>query len=193
MLVALDLMAPITWRIVEVRGRSFNLPARWAPIEARWIAADLDAFDDAPFDESALAAAGRRIESWTLLDPALTGRVGVVRTSHLGIQIVAELARPRADPRRWRRTREAIELAERFETVALAECRAAGFVGGHADRTARAAGRYVRRPGPRIDKNDLPEVARLAFASADPIEVLPDDCSPTTPRRRQVNKPRASS
>jgi hypothetical protein len=163
--VSVEPMAPVAWRTLDTRRGPVRVPDRWEPTEARWLLADLDGFTDGPVGDNDLAAAAQALERWAQREPALSGRVGVVRTSHLGVQVVAELAQAQPDPRRWHGTAQAQALARGLDAAALVAARAAGFVGGHADQCVHAAGRLMRRPGWRLDKRGDLCRARLVYAS----------------------------
>ena len=163
--VSVEPMAPVAWRTLDTRRGPVRVPDRWEPTAVQWLLADLDGFSEGPMVDNQLAAAAEALERWAQRTPGLSGRIGVVRTSHLGVQVVAELERPQANPRAWHRTAEAQALARGLDTAALVAARAAGFVGGHADQCVHTAGRLMRRPGWRTDKlGDLCR-SRLVFAS----------------------------
>jgi hypothetical protein len=166
--VSVEPMAPVQWRTLTTRRGDVRVPDRWEPTEARWLLADLDGFDAGPISDDTQATAAVALERWARGTAGLSGRIGVVRTSHLGVQVVAELASAQADPRRWHRTAQAHTLARGLDAAALTTARAAGFTGGHADQCVHAAGRLMRRPGWRVDKGGDLCRASLVHASAGP-------------------------
>lgn len=142
------------------------LPSAFVPAVVRWVGVDLDGFTGAPLDSQTLAQAGERLRTWAERQPELTGRLGVVRTSSRGVQVVLELSEARwstkgADPMK---DGGLARLLDRLDARCLLEVREAGFEGGHADRSARTLGRYFRRPGARWKKGAL-EFARLVYAT----------------------------
>lgn len=147
-------------------GTRRALPTSFVPAAIRWVGVDLDGFTGAPLDNQALTQAGERLRGWAERQPELTGRLGVVRTSSRGVQVVLELAEARwstkgSDPMK---DPGLSRLLDRLDARCLLEAREAGFEGGHADRSARTLGRYFRRPGARWKKGAL-EFARLVYAT----------------------------
>lgn len=163
--VSVERMATTGWRTLHTRRGEVRVPCKWEPTEVRWLLADLDGFDDAPFGDGELAVAGQALARWAQSHPGLTGRVAVIRTSHHGVQVIAELDGPKPDPRGWHSTAEARALTRALDAAALAAAHGAGFAGGHADPCVHAAGRLMRRPGWRLDKRGELCRARLAWAS----------------------------
>jgi len=163
--VSVEPMAPVRWRTLTTRRGEVRVPDRWEPTTARWLLADLDGFTDGPIGDCSLARAALALERWAQSTPGLSGRLAVVRTSHLGVQVVAELDQDHPDPRRWHGTAQAHTLARGLDAAAMTAAREAGFAGGHADQCVHAAGRLMRRPGWRADKlGDLCR-SRLVHAS----------------------------
>lgn len=163
-LVSLNRMVPVEWKIVRTRRGSFRSPTRWEVTGTRWVMCDLDGFTDGPVGDGELELGGLDLERWAESHPLLTGRVGIVRTSHLGVQMVVEL-REVKDPRRWWRTREGITFTEELDRVGMEITHAAGFAGGHPDQSVHNGGRLMRRPGWRVDKRGDLTRSRLVFAS----------------------------
>lgn len=163
--VSVDPMVPVAWRRISTTRGEVQVPSRWEPAEVRWVLADLDAFDGAPGGDRGLVLAGQALERWARSHPGLTGRIGVVRTSHRGVQVIAELSEPAPDARRWHRSPAGRGLCTALDIAALAACRAVGFVGGHADQAVHAGGRLMRRPGHRLSKDGVLCRARLAHRS----------------------------
>jgi len=163
--VSTDPMVPVGWRVINTRRGEVSIPDKWEPVSTRWVLADLDGFDDAPIGDASLARASISLEQWAQRHPGLSGRIGVVRTSHLGVQVIAELDSERDNPRAWYRSREAASITTSLDTMAMAMARDAGFVGGHADQCVHAAGRMMRRPGWRQDKGGQLCRSRLAYAT----------------------------
>jgi hypothetical protein len=162
-LVYLDQMVPTGWT---------NTGGRWKPtghraISTRFIVVDVDEIDlpnvlDAR-DGEMLAGAGGRLESWARDTPGLSGVVAVVQTSLHGVQVTFELSESH-DPR-WKRGPESEALHDLTDEAVLHHLDLAGYIGGHADRSARGIGRLIRRPGHRIDKGNQPWVAHLRYLS----------------------------
>ena len=163
--LGVDEVEPCRWQSFSLAdGRRVVRPCGWEPVAASHVLVDLDGFDSSPVGSRELEAAGARLARWASEHPALSGEVAVVRTSPGGVQVAFGLRDRRADPRSWWRSSEARTLARELDAIALQEVRAAGFGGGHADPCVHAAGRMMRRPGPRIAKDGLPYVARLVFS-----------------------------
>jgi hypothetical protein len=153
-------------------------PTRFEAGRQEWILFDLDdldpalGWDPAPF----CAAVRRRAEA----DDRLSGRLAVVRTSHGGLQVWTQLARPEPSSRLWW-TREGVRewYAQIAESI-LADARRSGRSGGYVDHSAAAAGRYGRRPGWRLLDGFEPFRVRVEGVVVDPGgEVL----SPSEARR----------
>lgn len=158
----------IDWRETRWGGLA---PRSYKPAAVRWIGVDLDRLSGlftgelekrTPLD---LTSAARAIERWCESRVELTGRIGFVRTSSTGVQVVAELAatrwtelaNPYQDP-------ALVRLHDQLDAVCLEAVRAAGATEGKIDRSIRAPGRYIRLPGPRA-KFNRPEFAELIYAS----------------------------
>lgn len=152
-------------RSTATRDVEVLVPDDFGPVATRWVGVDLDGFERAPVGDAALVLAAREIERAAEASPFFSGRVGVVRTSHLGVQVVLELARTRLDPEAFYQDRHVRAVLEATDALCLRAVRDAGFEGGHADPTVHAPGRYVRRPGPRKTKQGTAFVSRLAYAS----------------------------
>lgn len=140
-------------------------PEGFESVATRWVGGDLDKFDRAPVNDSTLVEAAKVIERYAEGHRFYSGRVGVVRTSHLGVQVVLELSRTRFDPEAFYADRHVQAVFAATDAVCLQAVRDAGFEGGHADPTVHAPGRYVRRPGPRKTKQGTVYVSRLVYAS----------------------------
>lgn len=164
--VSMEAAQTARWQEFRLRdGRVVRRPCGWSPGVVEHVLVDLDGFAGSPVGDRELEAAGRRLARWAADRPELSGEVAVVRTSPGGVQVVFGLRQAQANPRRWWSTPQARELAHLLDEQALREVRAAGFQGGHADRCVHAAGRMMRRPGPRVTKDGLPYVARLVMAT----------------------------
>lgn len=155
-----DYVTPIKWR-----GHAYA--TRFEPVAVRWVGVDLD--DLRGLRSADLKAAADAIERWCESRVELTGRMAMVRTSRSGVQVVVELAATRWKPKeQGGRPYDALGLTDlhnRLDAVCLEAVRAAGAHDGHADRSIRALGRYVRLPGPRVKDGEV-EYATLVYASA---------------------------
>lgn len=159
--ISLDEMAPATWMPNPRKPGGF-LPETWGPSATTHVAVDLDRFDDAPLGEAEIELEARRLAHWAEKRRELSGEVAVIRTSHFGLQVIFGLRQHRSPG--WRASPMAERLHGIVEAKALGMAKASGFTGGTIDQTARGAGRMVRRPGPRLDKDDLPYVSHLVFS-----------------------------
>lgn len=166
-------------RFVARNGRIFA--TKWTAAATSHVLVDLDGFTDAPVSSDALLKVKNRIEA--LADHAnFSGEVAVVRTSHRGLHVVFGLSALHTPAWFSRASVRSFLLA--LGETALDIVRSAGFVGGHVDPATFAANRYVRAPGPRIDKTGALYRTHLVFATK------------TTARvelRRRVAPPPASS
>jgi hypothetical protein len=160
---SVEAQVPVAWRTQRTRRGEVQVPDRWEPTAVQWVLADLDGFTDVPLDDAGLRLAGQALARWAQGQALLSGRLAIVRTSHLGVQVVMELAEARGDPRAWYRTGEARALCCALDAAALHAVRAVGFVGGHADQAVHAAGRLMRRPGWRLDRDGVLWRSRLAW------------------------------
>lgn len=155
-----DYVTPSKWH-----GHAYA--TRFEPVAARWIGVDLD--DLRGLRGADLGKAAEVIERWCQSRVELTGRMAMVRTSSTGVQVVVELAATRWKPTgTGARPYDALgldELHNRLDALCLSTVRAHGATHGHADRSIRAFGRYVRLPGPRIKAGEV-EYATLVYASA---------------------------
>lgn len=164
--VGLDLHAHTTTRTMAVADdRMVIVPEGFVPACGRWVGVDLDGFEAAPMDSKGLVAAADEIRQLLERHPAFTGRMGMVRTSERGVQVVAELAETRWDLAGFYHDDHVRRMLAGLDRVCLDAVRRAGFEGGHADPTVHAPGRLVRRPGPRKTKSGSIYVARLVYAT----------------------------
>jgi hypothetical protein len=151
-----------------LRTGSLAAPTRFEAASQEWILVDLDDLDAALgwTAEDFVERVARRASA----DPRLSGRLAVVRTSHGGLQVWSQLARPEPSSRLlWRQ-----EGARRwYASVAegyLADARASGRSGGFVDYSAAAPGRYGRRPGWRLLDGFEPFRVRVEAVVLDPGE-----------------------
>ena len=149
-------------------GRWKQVRAKWVPqshepVAIRFLCVDFDACDYAPFgDETQPRQAAAAIQGWVNKHPAFTGRMSMLRTSLLGVQVVVELAAARAPA--WKAGVESHQLHDALDGAVRAALWANGWGGGHPDPTARLTGRWIRRPGFRVSrKTRQPWVARLTY------------------------------
>jgi hypothetical protein len=168
--VSLDYHRHATTRAVRARNHGDRevyalVPDGFSASAGQWVGVDLDGFDAGPGDERALAEAARRIAAALERHPCFSGRMGLVRTSHLGVQIVAELAEARWDLRAFYDDAHVQRMLTGLDALCLREVRTAGFTGGHADASVHAPGRLVRRPGARRTKQGTLYVAHLVWAT----------------------------
>lgn len=154
-----DYVTPSKWH-----GHAYA--TRFEPVAVRWVGVDLD--DVRNLSSAKLADAAVAIERWCESRVELTGRMGMVRTSRTGVQVVVELAATRWKPATTAtRPYDALglgDLHDRLDAVCLEAVRATGATHGHADRSIRALGRYARLPGPRVKDGEV-EYATLIYAS----------------------------
>lgn len=170
------------------RVMSFATPDGFEATACRWVGVDVDdvlipwtavdgesdASDAFPIaDQRGIGSAGdavlkraaESIQARVERHPLFTGRVGLVRTGPRGVQVVAELEATRWSTAELWRDADFRAMVENLADLVLAEVRAAGCDGGHADPSAMSAGRYFRRPGWRIAKDRSLFRARLIFSS----------------------------
>jgi hypothetical protein len=160
--VSVDLQRATRWRgFATAAGLRIVRPTGWRAVGTTHILVDLDGFSTAPEDSTGLVAAGQRLSALARLQPGLDGSVAVVRTSPGGVQLVFGLSEPQKDGRAWFSGPAGRALCAWADTQSLQAVRDCGFVGGHADQCVHAAGRMMRRPGPRITKTGQPYVSRL--------------------------------
>ncbi len=137
--------------------------SKYTAHSGQWVAFDLDKFSDSEATPATLQAAGERIQYMLEENPLFTGRIGIVRTSHLGIQVFAELSEARADLHAFYDHPDVQALLSQLGQMMLEEMHEAGFSGGHLDPTSHQPGRFFRRPGPRIDKRGMLYISRLVY------------------------------
>lgn len=141
-----------------------NIPRSFEQTGGKWVGVDLDGFSDGPINNQTLKEIGPEIQQILEAHPDFSGRMGIVRTSERGVQMVFELAEVRWDLKAFYANPEVQQLLAQLQAMCLDFAHRAGFQGGHADPTANAAGRLFRRPGPRWTANGL-YFSRLAYAT----------------------------
>jgi hypothetical protein len=147
-------------RFITKDNRVFS--TKWTSAAVSHVLVDLDGFTDAPAAPDALLAVRSRLEDLAQ-SRNLSGEVAVVRTSHRGLHIVFGLSSLRTPAWFSRASVRSFLLA--LGETALNIVRSAGFAGGHVDPATFAANRYVRAPGPRIDKAGELYRTHLVFAT----------------------------
>lgn len=155
-----------TFRLSRSAREAYAIqPQDFKTIAGRWVGVDLDGFTAWPDDDVGLVEAAKVIAAMLERHPVFSGRCALVRTSHGGVQIVAELAEYRHDLAGFYADPHVRQMLANLDTLCLDAVREAGFEGGHADPTVHAPGRYIRRPGPRLTKQGIPYVAHLVWST----------------------------
>lgn len=151
------------------RGKMTDLllvkPEGFKAVATEWVGVDLDGFYTAPTNDSELIQACKKVGEYLETHPSFTGRFGVIRTSHLGIQVVAQLKKVRWNPTAFYADPHVQRMLSALDHVALSAFREAGMVGGHIDQTIHSAGRLFRLPGARVDKNGVACLSKLIYAT----------------------------
>ncbi len=150
-----DHMRPSAWQVMVIGDREFRRPTAWQAMATAWVGVDLDGFADAPDDDDGLRDAAERLSAKLEPCDGLTGELLTTRTSRHGIQFLIRLTAARLFPRGFFAARTTRRLLAALDGECLTAARLAGFVGGHADRSAHAPGRLVRLPGWRIKSGEL--------------------------------------
>ncbi len=147
------------------RGVVILQPTAFSAACTAWVGVDVDGVDRWPAEEDAVAAA---VQVQTMLErhPVFSGRMGLVRTSSMGAQLVMQLEAARWSPAGFYGDPHVQQMLANLDAACLRILREHGMQGGHADPSVHAPGRMVRRPGPRADKAGNPAVARLVWATA---------------------------
>ena len=140
-------------------------PEGFKAVATEWVGVDLDGFYTAPTNDSELVEACKKVGEYLETHPSFTGRFGVIRTSHLGIQVVAQLKKVRWNPTAFYADPHVQRMLSALDEVAIRAFREAGMVGGHIDKTIHSAGRLFRLPGARVDKNGVACLSRLIYAT----------------------------
>ena len=156
-------------------GKLVKVPKKWSAQAVTHVLVDLDRFTSAPVENDALEAMKEEFVNLAK-SLQLTGEVAVVRTSHLGLQMVFGL--PSARTVKWFEHSATKAFLAKLDAGCLSIARRAGFEGGEADIAVHYANRYMRRPGARIDKRGEFYVSRLVLAV--------EGDSSCEPRRRKV-------
>lgn len=114
--------------------------------------------------DQVIAAAAEEIRAILDRHPDFTGRMAVVRTGPVGVQLVAELENSRWDPEKlW--TDDFKTQIRNLSRLVMRALHGKGCAGGSVDQTSMKAGRYFRRPGWRIAKTGDLFRSRLVFAT----------------------------
>lgn len=165
-LISLDMQGWSSLKPIRVSSDATAMaPQDFRPRLSRWIGVDLDAFDTEALGKGWAERMGENIRQWAESSPHTSGRIGIIQTSHRGLQVVLELADPRWDPVGWYANAHVVGWLAQLDTVCLAAAQLAGRRGGHADTAMHTHGRSARLPGPRITKDGLPHVVRLVYAT----------------------------
>ncbi len=147
-------------------------PTGFRPTCTKWVGVDVDGIEGMPSDE-ALSLAGQAIgEAAKGLPDIFTGRIAVVKTSEYGVQVTLELLHTRWDPSAFYKDKDVQKMLTTLDAICLDILREHGMTGGIADPSIHSPGRYVRRPGPRVDKRGEPYVSRLVYSTPDSPERL---------------------
>ena len=159
-----DHMVPSQYReVMSAKGKR-HIPSKWKPICSSYILVDLDGFESAPsfvLEEEVK----KSIQAVTKEVSEVKSGAIVIRTSHLGIQVLYELSNPISAKNNWMKTPWGQLLSERLDRATLREFRKLGFKKGHADRAVHAVGRNMRLPGYRLDKQGLLYRSRILLDS----------------------------
>lgn len=119
----------------------------WQARVQRWVLIDLD---DVQGLDRCGAQLGQQVAAAAAADPQASGRVAVVRTGPTGLQVWVELADARHSPVQWFQQPAVRRWHAALGCRLLEVVHGLGGLGGHADTSACAAGRYGRRPGWRL-------------------------------------------
>lgn len=149
----------------KMRDLSLVKPEGFQVAATEWVGVDLDGFTSGPVNDSELLPAVEKIAKFLENHPSFSGRFGLIRTSHLGIQVVAQLKRVRWDPTSFYANSHVQRMLAALDHVVLEAVREAGMVGGHIDPSIHRAGRLFRLPGARVDKFGIACLSRLIYAT----------------------------
>lgn len=166
--VSLDYQGHAGMRAFPARNSAVSAnivqPTDFFPICTTWVGVDIDGITDWP-THLTLIEAGKQIQATLEKHPAFSGRMGLVRTSFRGAQIVAQLSIPRWDPLEFYGATHVQRMLAGLDATCLRLLEEHGVLGGYADPTVHSAGRFIRRPGPRVDKSGSPTVSKLIWAT----------------------------
>lgn len=167
--VSMDLHGFTGVREFSSGRESMNIlqPTGFVPVYTEWVGVDIDDIETMP-EWKHLAEAAQEVQAILVNHPVLSGTMAMVRTSGTGVQVVVKLRQGRWDPRAFYADPHVQRMLASLDRVVLDALHAHGVVGGHADPSIHSAGRYVRRPGPRVDKQGMACVARLVWCSEPP-------------------------
>lgn len=138
-LCSVSTMRPTAW--------SGRRPIHWQAARQGWVLFDLDNITGLDGLEENAAKAAATIANQ---NNECSGRVAVVQTGPVGLQVWVELKHQRHSPEKWHRLPAVVAWYQRLGERMLAAVRNMGAIGGHVDMASCAAGRFGRRPGWRV-------------------------------------------
>ena len=161
-LCSVSTMAPKGW----VDTRNGPMPIGWSPKRQGWVLLDLDGIDALDAVEQSVGEAVSRV---VRRDQECSGRLAVVRTGPVGLQVWVELREVRHSPTKWHRNPNVISWYADLGKRVLCAVRALGATSGLVDSTSCAAGRFGRRPGWRLLEDGSLFRSRLLHSEESPV------------------------
>jgi len=148
--ITVDDMVPREYREMSKGDRKWYVPTSWKPDTSSFLLVDLDKFEHAPMSHSAGELVDKMTESHPYLEPGCL----IVRTSHLGAQVLLKLKSSFSARANWMSSEWGRSFIDEIDSKVLSAFHGSGFVGGYADKMVHTVGRNMRLPGYRLDKNE---------------------------------------
>ena len=142
-LCSVSSMTPTGW----VETHFGSAPSGWEARSQRWVLFDLDDVQGLGLCGNVVGGAISRI---IRRDSECSGRLAVVQTGPVGIQVWVELREARHSPVAWHRSPNVVDWYTRLGGAILLGCHKHGASGGRVDMASCSAGRFGRRPGWRL-------------------------------------------
>lgn len=146
--ITVDDMVPREYREMSNSERTWYVPVSWKADTSSFVLIDLDKFNDAPVSH----VAGKLLDKLANDHEFLDSGCLVIRTSHLGIQVLFRLKESVSASENWMATSWGKQFIDQLDSNVLSVFRNCGFVGGKADKMVHTVGRTMRLPGYRLDK-----------------------------------------
>ncbi len=157
-------------------------PTAWAPSRQGWVLFDLDGIQNLTGIEGRGAA---NIAIAANRDKECTGRIAVVQTGPVGLQVWVELEHERHSPSAWHRLPSVRRWYKSLGSRMLDAVHKIGAIGGSIDMSSCSAGRFGRRPGWRVLSSQATRIFRSRLLLA--VDKVKERIKVSSVRKRDTN------